>query len=566
MKTKKIALWGISTLLLVASPLFPVIPATEVHAASDTFTLTKVGTSQITVTMNGTPSVQLPDGTIVTRATTFNARENKTYTFVGIDGAKKTQKSITMTTVPDSAPLLMALAGEDAFLNFESGDAHSGVKDMRYKAYRESDGENSGTYTAWEPFKTKKAWKIPTVPDNTSSTWIVKAEYRDVAGNVASNIIARFFVDNEAPVVSFASPTIYTNKRNVEAHVSITSKHKLPATGYMSYSQPGANNSPALYNLINYQNLYTGDNTGEVKRMEYKFPHTLQNIEGIHKFKFYVDKQHYVKRLNSNIATQDVVYDITPPTGTVTINDGAEVVPSNEVNLTIKTADNLSGVDKIKIVETSASGAVKEKVLENPKATENYNWNLYIGDSAKVSVVIYDKAGNSRVIESQVVTFVKLTITGFELTNNRNPAVYNNTRPFQVKRWDWRGEDEIMLAGSTIDFKIYYDLGLGQPVDYNLSGSYTLQVKSADGSYNKSKKINFTEADKIVNGFKGLNVEIPADAPKGAKVMISSDLSAARKTNTSVTTGATFLPAYIGTVGETLSETVNSLIDFNEMN
>lgn len=562
MKTKQRALLTLSAFLLISSPLVPLSPASEVQAVADTFTLTKVGNDRISVVLNGTPQVQLPNGVIVTTNTTFTVTENKTYTFVGIDGAVKVQKPIVMTTVPNTAPLLMVSPNESVFLNFESGDPHSGVKDMRYVAYDEAVGQASKSYSTWESFKAKKAWTVPTITNQTSATWVVKAEYRDVAGNIASNVIGRFFIDNEAPLISLNKTVSYTNIRDMDVIASISSKFADPESGYLSTAQNGTYES---YNLADQPNLFTGTNVGQEKNFEYTLPYQLPVAEGTYNLWFKADKRQNNILLTSQPVQKTVMYDKTPPTGTVVINDGSEVIASNQVKLNINTADNLSGVEKIRIVEESASGTVKEQEILNPPANVVVDWNLYIDDEAQVSVIIYDKAGNSRIIESQVVTFAQLTITGFQMTNNRNPLVYYPGSPFQTKTWDWDGTNEKMLAGSTFDFRIYYDLGLGQPVDYNVTGTYTVEFKTGAVSHHKAT-IPYDPADAIVNGLSAVNVEIPVDIPKGARVFVSSDLKAVRKMNVNIVSTDQFPSAFIGVIDSSLEEAVNSTIEFNEIN
>jgi hypothetical protein len=563
MKTKKHMLVALSAFLLVSTPLLPFTPASEVQAVADTFTLTKVGNDKISIVLNGTPQVQLPNGAIVTTNTTFTVKENKTYTFVGIDGAVKVQKAITMTTVPNTVPLLMVSPGEKVFLNFESGDAHSGVKDMRYVGYNEASGQGSIPFTAWEAFTSKKPWVVPTIPIATSANWVVKAEFRDNAGNVVSGVIGRFFIDNVAPVNNLGKTVSYTNNRNINVIANIVTKYQNPETGYVGLSPTGTFQS---YDLSNFSNLYTGANVGDERNFEYALPYILPITEGVHNVFFKSTKRQNNLLLTSETLSKPVVYDKTAPTGSVVINDGEKLLPTQEVKLTIKTADTLSGIDKIKIVEETSSGNVKEKVINNPSPTEVYDWTLTMKDSTHVEVVIYDKAGNTKTVVSQDVSFAKLSIINFELTNNRNPAVYHSGNPFQVKTWDWRGEDETMLAGSNFDFNIYYDLGLGQPVNYTVTGSYTIRVESADGSYNYTDTVVYDTNNPVVNGFAGTRIEIPVEAPPGAKVMISSDMKAVKKNNTALISEANFPPAYIGTVGKTLNEEVNGLINFNELN
>lgn len=560
MKTNKRAFLALSALLLISSPLMPLFPASEAHAASNTFTLTKVGDDKISVVMNGTPQVQLPNGNIVTTNTTYTVKENKTYTFVGIDGASKTQKPMVMTTVPNTTPLVMVSPGENVFLNFEAGDPHSGVGDMRYVAYDEAAGQESKPYSSWESFKTKKAWTVPSIPNQTSGTWVVKAEFRDVAGNVASNVIGRFFIDNEAPVISLNKTVSYTNLRNMDVVTSISAKFSDPETGYLSTTQSGPFTT---YQLKDQPNVYTGSDSGQVKNFEYELPYTLPVAEGVYDLWFKANKRQNNILLESQPVKKTVMYDKTAPTGTVKINDGSSTVESNEVKLTIQTADNLSGVQKIRIVEESVSGSVKSQEILNPASSLLLDWTLYISDTAKVSVIIYDNAGNTRIVESQIVTFAQLTITKFELTNNRNPVAYYPSSPFQTKTWDWNGEEEKMLAGSTFDFKIYYDLGLGQPVDYTVTGTYTVEYKTGTVTHFQE---TVPYVLKNTNGFSATNVAIPAYIPKDAKVFVSTDLKAVRKADTSIVKTASFPSAFIAVIDSTLDEAVNSTIEFNEIN
>lgn len=559
-------LLALSSFLLVASPILPFLPASEVQAVADTFTLTQSGTDKISVVLNGTPQVQLPNGVIVTTNTVYTVKDNRTFTFIGIDGAVKVQKAITMTTVPNTAPLLMVAPSQNLYLNFESGDAHSGVKDMRYVAYDEAKGQGTSVFTAWEPFVKKKAWTAPNstvVPALTSATWVVKAEFLDVAGNISSGVIGRFFIDNIAPAVSLNKTVTYTNQRDIDVIATVVSKYKNPEEGFLSTTSAGPYQA---YTLSDLTNLYTGTNVGNDLNFEYALPYTLPVTEGKYNVYFKATKEHNNLPLTSNVVTKQVTYDKTPPTGTVVINNGEPTAPSNEVKLTINTADNLSGVDKIKIVEEDADGVMKEKIIEDPPASLIVDWTLSMGETAKVSVVIYDNAGNTNVVYSQTITFAKLSITAFELTNNRNPAVYKPGNPFVVKTWDWVGANEIMLAGSSFDFNIYYDLGLGQAVDYNVTGSYKVQITSPTGTVLSTQTINYDAKSVIANGFTGKQVAIPVTAPKGSKVFVSSDLTAVRKTNAAISNSATFAPAHIGTVGDTLDATVNSLIEFNEIN
>lgn len=564
MKTSKSIFLALSSFLLVASPVLPFLPVSEVQAVADTFTITKTANDKISVVLNGTPQVQLPNGTIVTTNTTYTVKDNRTYTFVGIDGAVKVQKAITMTTVPNTAPLLMVGPGQATFLNFESGDAHSGVKDMRYVAYNEATGQLATAFSPWETFKKKKAWTVPSIPAQTSATWVVKAEFRDVAGNISTGVIGRFFIDNTPPTADISKTVTYTNKRNIDVIAKIVSKYKEPENGYTATTSTGTYTPYALTDL---PNRFTGTNVGDDKNFEYALPYVLPVTEGKHNIFFKTTKRHNDIVLTSTPISKQVIYDKTPPTGTVKIDDGGAYVSQNEVKLTITTADNLSGVDKMKIVEEDVNGNIKEKIIEDPPASGIYDWTLASGGTtAQVSVVLYDNAGNTNIIYSQEVKFGKLKFHSFELTNNRNPVVYHSGNPFKVKTWQWDGASEPMLAGSSFDFNIFYTFGNGLASDYLVNGGYTVTVRSADGSYIYTDTQPYANNQRLDNGFSGLKVKIPANAPNGALVLVSSTIDSTLLENTAVKDGFTFDPAYIGTVGDTLENAVNKEIEFNEIN
>lgn len=557
---------SISAAILMVTPIVQLHDPLEVQAVADTFTLTAINNDTISIAMNGTPQVQLPNGVIVTANSTFKATENKTYTFVGIDGLVKHQKSITMTTVPNTAKTLVVSPGELVKLNFESGDAHSGVQDMRYKIYNEgapstdASSETQQAFTAWESFKAQKDYTIPTVNPNTNSNWVVKAEFRDVAGNIATNVVARFVIENWAPTANINQTIRYTNKRNIDVRAVGVTKFADPHQGKIGVSSSALT---TVHTLSGFPNKFTGTNVGDDRNYVYDLPFILPDVEKDHTIYFQMTKMQNTKQLVSSIVNTRVMYDKTAPTGTVVINGGEPVVPSREVRLTISTQDSLSGVDRIKIVE---DGTTKERWIDNPGATIVENWNFGMNDTGRISVVVFDKAGNERTIQSQEVTFAKLNINSIELLQNRNPQVYNKDNKFE-KKSAWDGTKEIMLSGSNFEFGVGYDMGVANTVDYNITGSYVVEIEKDGTTHYKSVVTNFTPRAGLIDRFESGKVNLPENMPKDANVFVNISLKAVNKANPSVVMTETTGNRLFGKIGDkNLDEAVNDAIRFNEVN
>lgn len=553
---------SITAALMMATPIIQLSQPTAVHAVADTFTLTKSGNDKIVVSLNGTPQVQLPDGNIVSTNYTFTAKRNMTYTFVGIDGAVRHQKSITMTTVPNANDVLVVAPGESVKLNFESGDAHSGVKDMRYKVYNEASGESSASYTAWESFKAEKPYTVPSIPVNTNSNWIVKAEFRDVAGNVASNVISRFIVENWAPSVNISQTTRYTNNRNINVRAVGLTKFADPLEAKVGTASGSFDRT---YNLTTASNLFTGTNNGDDRNFIYNLPYTLPDVEKEHTLYYQMSKKQNNQTLNSPVVTTKVMYDKTAPTGTVIINNNEDFVPSREVKLTIDTSDTLSGVEKVIVREVGAS-ASKMIEIKDPSPREVRTWVFDMNETGQIEMVVTDRAGNTDVITSKIVRFAKLNINTIELTQNRNPLVYNKSNPFETKS-DWDGGDEIMLSGSNFEFGVGYDMGVANTADYTVTGTYVMEVEKDGVTHYKTEATNFAPKVGMIDRFESGKVNIPENMPEGADVFVTISLRSVNKMNKAIVMNESTGKRQFGKIGEkNLDEAVNEKIRFNEVN
>ena len=557
-------------------------------AVSDTFSLTAISNDLISVKLNGTPQVRLPNGVITTVNTNFRVGKNNTYTFVGIDGEVKTQKSLTMTSVPNQPQMLIVSPGELVKLYFESDDAHSGVRDMRYRIYPEDKGVSGSTFTPWESYKAMKNYTIPSITKNTDSYWVVEAEFRDVAGNIKSNVITRFMIENRVPDVDLSNTPEWINKRDFES-----GKHSIYATGASTFGEL----SQIKY-AVSPDSFKKWDNTISLTRpnLPQGYKETKQGDETLFTFEsepyvipissdgYFNAFMQVVKTSNRVSVTSDTVtkrigLDRENPLATAMLNSGESDASSYDVSLDIKNIyDALSGVKTIEIfrVKDGIEEGTAYATINNPSSTESMNIPFEEdgypgGEKGMVHLYLTDVAGNrtSEPVKSQEVTFAKLSVTDFILTENRNPKLYSNGfTPVSYSGKEEFGFNEELLSGSNFEFQVDYGLGKGNPSDYIIEGEYVAKFTKPDGTLTFSTgKLQRSSGTSFVSGKVGLDKELPYNTI----VEVEVNLTGVRKglngqPNRPIQPATP--PAYkIGFVGKkNLSDVVNEAIRFNEVN
>src|SRR3989338_6444003 len=91
--------------------------------------------------------------------------------------------------------------------------------------------------------------------------------------------------------------------------------------------------------------------------------------------------------------------DVTPPAGSIEINQGALYATAIEVILTLQASDAESGIDKMSFSTDGLTWSDPEDYIEGEKT-----FNLPDGDGNKKVFVKYsDKAKNTKVVESQTI-------------------------------------------------------------------------------------------------------------------------------------------------------------------
>lgn len=467
-------------------------------------------------------SIRLPDGNwISTDNTTYTVNRNGTYDFVcKTKNGELINKSYTVKELRKN---LLVTKSPNVRLKLNSEDMLSGMGFMKFK------NEANGTWTNYEPYKTTKDWTL----DNTEGLKSVYVTYKDIAGNETTAIYDQIYLDLSGPninrfVINNDEP--YTKHRNVTLNIN------------------AVDNFSEVDHL-----LISNDNTNWTKvAYSENIPWTLNPGAG--------NKTVYLKAVDSlgnvsNVVTDDIYFDDVLPFGTIKINNGAPLTNSRNVKLQLNFGDAHAGVKRVTIYEKDKSYTFPTV----PNSPTEIDWTLSLGVNGMVSMEVEDMAGNIYRTDSNTITIASLEVTQFRLINVVNPIDFPTSKPFSPLKWDFPPQP--MLAGANIGFDINYKLDLDDKTTSIVNSQYVIEV-IGDGYY---KKIEMPYDSSILNGFK-TEVTLPADAPEGAKVYVSSKLTATLTSNGESFKNEAFFPgkgekALIGVIKGNIKETIK----FNEI-
>lgn len=342
----------------------------DVSGGPDTFDV------EVTADGEGSVSIQLPAGVTTDAYTNSNTASN-VFTYI-------------YDTTPPTGTI--SINGGDAFTSTTEvlvtnniTDSLSGVAEMRFR----NDG---GTWSPWEAFEPSTSWTLASV----EGTRDVEGEFRDAAGNVhsASDTI---LLDVTPPSGTFVinDDDDYTNNPDVVLTMSISDAGG-SGLAEMRFRNNGGTWSPWIpYDSTANWNLGTSEGTRVVQG---------QFRDGA---------------LNVHDTNDLIILDTTPPTGTLTVNDGDEWTSQTSVQLDLAFTDNLSGVDEMRFSNDGSTWSPWE-----PYDTTQ-SWVIDAGDGSKtIFGEIRDAAGNV----AQATTTIGLDTVEPEviLTINDGDAWTNN--------------------------------------------------------------------------------------------------------------------------------------------
>ncbi|WP_260857423.1 hypothetical protein [Bacillus thuringiensis] len=439
----------------------------------------------IHVNANKIKEIRLPDGNVIHQQTIdYVTSRNGNYGFSGT--SKSTEKLESSVNIADLRKELLVTNKTQVKLKLKTQDLLSGNHEMRLK-------NDDGSWSEFEPFKPEKDWNL----FNEEGIRSVSVQYKDLAGNISDDVFDRIFLDKSGPETSFQinNGSTYTNTESVTLSITAKDNYSYPSKMYISVD----------------------GTTWIEKPFSEKLPFILPSGDGT--------KDVYVKVADalgntSKVVKQTIILDKTIPYGTISINNGAQIVPSKKVDLSITLGDKLSGINKVKIID----GDKEYELPDVPKDRITIPWELSGKSNGQVTLVLVDRAGNVAKIESNKVMFATLNITGFELKNVVNPLEPS----FKAVKWAF--EPQKMIAGGNIEFAIYYDLYRDERIKSSfIEGKYTIDIVGDNGYHYTSSDKYVSELPLPEKGF-SLTTLIPENAPRNAKVFVSSHLKATLQT------------------------------------
>ena len=467
-------------------------------------------------------SIRLPDGNwISTENTTYTVNRNGTYDFVA--KTKDGELINASYTVKKLRKNLLVTNNINVTLKLNSEDMLSGMGFMKFK------NEENGTWTDYEPYNTTKDWTLDT-KEGLKSVYVT---YKDIAGNETTAIYDQIYLDLSGPEITqftINNGDAYTKDRNVTLNIN------------------------AVDNFSDVDHLLISNDNTTWTKVAYSenIPWTLNPGAG--------NKTVYIKAVDSlgmvgDTVTDDIYFDDVLPFGSITINNGAPLTNSRNVTLQLNFGDAHAGVKRVTIYEKDKSYTFPTV----PNSPTEINWTLSLGVTGMVSMEVEDMAGNIYRTDSNTITIASLEVTQFRLTNVVNPIDFPTSNPFTPLKWDFPPQP--MLAGANIGFDINYKLDLDDKTTSIVNSQYVIEV-IGDGYY---KKIEMPYDNSILNGFK-TELTLPSDAPEGAKVYVSSKLTATLTSNNESFINEAFFPAkgekaLIGVIKGNIKETIK----FNEI-
>lgn len=502
----------------------------KAHANDGSMTLSYTKTDDTTAVINVQTSnatkIRLPDGNWSTQSNfTYSVSKNGTFDFeaesYGQDGI---QKSIIINDLRQNIAVTGSL---NVTLNLKSDDVLSGVSQMRFS-------NDNGSWSPFENLSPTKDWTL-SIGDGLKKVFV---QYKDVATNVSESRYDQVYLDQTPPTADFTinNGANYTNDKNVNLTFNITDN--IAGVKSIFISNDGTN-----YTEIPFCSTTKW---------------TIPGTRGLNKV--YVKAQDTVGNI-SNPVTKQIYFDNVLPYGSILINNGETATNSRDVILTLNFGDADSGVAKVRILEGSNSYEFPT-VPSNPTTMP---WTLQLGQTGKVTLEVTDKAGNIYTTDSNIINILTLKVTAFKLTDVVNPTVFTSTTPYISKSWTFTPQP--MVAGGDISFELDYDLFDQGTISSATSASYIIEI-IGDNGYDK--KIPGTYANKIYTPGKGFTqtFTLPLDAPRNAKIYISSSIEATLVTNSSSETQKSYFPgpdtsttAQIGYIDGNIQESLK----FNEV-
>jgi hypothetical protein len=270
-------------------------------------------------------------------------------------------------------------------------DTGSGLAQMRWS----NDGS---TWSAWESYAASKSWALT----SGNGTRTVYAQFKDEAGNTSSSLSDTITLDTMQPTgsVSINSGAAYATSTSIT--LSLSASDSGSGVAQMRFSNDGtAWSSWESYGTGKSWTLTAGDGTKTVYA-QYKdgAGNTSQNC------------------------TDTIVLTTSGPTGTITINDGAQYAKTKTVTLALSAS---GGPNRVTQMRFANDDGTKWSAWESFAASKS--WSLSSGDGSKtVYAEFKDEAGRASPSCSDTI-IVKTAAPTLSITSPTSDSDYATNHP-----------------------------------------------------------------------------------------------------------------------------------------
>lgn len=250
------------------------------------------------------------------------------------------------------------------------------------------------TWLAWEPFNTTRTVNLTVVPGDGLKTIYVR--FKDGAGNISLIYSDSITLDATGPTgtISINNGAVYTRTATATLTISATDPNGVAS---MQFSHNGVNwFAFEPYATTRNVNLATipGDGT---KTIYVRFKDSLGNV--------------------SQAVSDTIILDTTPPTGTVTINNGAAFTRSTSATLALTGSDASGAAIQMQFSKDGVSYFAFEPFAATRTVT------LLSGDGLKTIYVRFkDAAGNVSLPVTDTITLDTTAPAGTILVTSANPT------------------------------------------------------------------------------------------------------------------------------------------------
>jgi len=322
------------------------------------------------------------------------------------------------------------------------------------------------SWSSWEPYATSKSWTLIS-GDGTKTVYV---QFKDSVGNVSETYSDTIILDRTSPTgsISINGGAAYTNSQSVSLELSASDNLSGVPRMMIANSSSFAGTSWEGYATTKSWTLTSGDGT---KTVYVQFKDSAGNV--------------------SETYSDTIILDGTPPTGSISINSGAAYTNSRSVSLELSASDNLSGVPRMMIANSSSFAGTSWEGYATTKF-----WTLTSADGKKkVYVKFKDGTGNvSGIYSDEIILDTNPPTTTLI---DYPPETVTGNIPKVPITFTWIGSD---AGGLTPAEELVYQYKLEGHSSYQEwsgwtkdtsetyplpSGSYTFKVRGKDlaGNY-----------------------------------------------------------------------------------